>query len=502
MCALDIKDQFLHVPINPQFTKYLRFAWLDKLLEWKCLPFGLRCSPRVVTKILRPVMAFLRTTFSILVTIYIDDILVQASTQEEAFYHAKIVSLVLMALGWSINWEKSNFVPSQEILHLGFIINTNNMTVKCPQDKVARLQTFCKETLKSGLISGHDLEKMLGTMESLRPVVPLAALHYRALQRQLLHCNLGERRPAKLITLTKKSLINLTWWVSRAGFASNCTTFLREPEPTLDIWTDASMIMGGGHNSRGQYFQREWEEAELDCDPSINLLETRAAKEAVKNLASPGDIIRLHIDNKVACSYVKRQGGTKSNILCQEALSLWEDAKERGLTLLAPQWLGSTENVMADFLTRNKMDHWEICLDWGLFNMAITELSIYPTLDAFASRLSTCLPRYMSLRADNQAVGQDAMLHQWDRVTYLFPPVPLIMRVLQKLQTEPISALIICPMWPSAMWWPLLQELLVQPVLQLPHYQEALVQLNPESPLPYLEPLIAARVVSPMSRQQ
>ena len=112
MCAMDLKDMFLHVKINTRFTKFLRFSWLDKLFEWRVLPFGLRCSPRVVTKILRPVLAYIRSCFSILITIYIDDILIQASTPEDAHRHAKIVALVLMCLGWSLNWEKSNFIPS------------------------------------------------------------------------------------------------------------------------------------------------------------------------------------------------------------------------------------------------------------------------------------------------------------------------------------------------------------------------------------------------------
>ena len=32
----------------------------------------------------------------------------------------------------------------------------------------------------------HNAEKILGTMESVRPVTPLCTLHYRALQKQLL----------------------------------------------------------------------------------------------------------------------------------------------------------------------------------------------------------------------------------------------------------------------------------------------------------------------------
>ena len=114
---------------------------------------------------LKPCMAFLRSHFGILITIYIDDILVQASTPEEAVKNAKIVALFLMALGWSINWEKSNFIPSQVTTHLGFIVDTENMMAKCPPEKMSRLQQLCKEALNSGVISGHDLERLLGLME-------------------------------------------------------------------------------------------------------------------------------------------------------------------------------------------------------------------------------------------------------------------------------------------------------------------------------------------------
>ena len=75
------------------------------------------------------------------------------------------------------------------------------------------------------------------------------------------------------------------------------------------------MTMAGGHNSRGEFFQREWSPSELANDPHINLLETRAAKESILSLSNPGDKVRLHIDNRVACCYIARQGGTKV-LLC------------------------------------------------------------------------------------------------------------------------------------------------------------------------------------------
>ena len=73
--SIDLKDAFLHVPICSRFHKYLRFEWQGTLYQWKVLVFGLRCSPRVLTKVLKPVMAFLRSNFGILISIYLDDML-------------------------------------------------------------------------------------------------------------------------------------------------------------------------------------------------------------------------------------------------------------------------------------------------------------------------------------------------------------------------------------------------------------------------------------------
>ena len=61
-CSMDLKDAFLHIPINESFRKFLRFHWPGSLFEWQVLPFGLKCSPGVLTKVLKLVVAFLKMT--------------------------------------------------------------------------------------------------------------------------------------------------------------------------------------------------------------------------------------------------------------------------------------------------------------------------------------------------------------------------------------------------------------------------------------------------------
>ena len=43
-------------------------------------------------------------------------------------------------------------------------------------------------------------------------------------------------------------------------------------------------------------------------------------------LSEPGDCVMFHIDNRTAAAYIRHQGGTRSNILSQEALLLWKQA--------------------------------------------------------------------------------------------------------------------------------------------------------------------------------
>ena len=140
--------------------------------------------------------------------------------------------------------EKCEIVPKQEFLHLGFLFNTVNMTISCPPEKITRLQQLCSKLL-NGKCTVLSLERTIGTIESVRPAVKFAALYYRSLQYQLLKAKVGKRDPSKLIILSQKSKEELQWWVSPAGFALHSSSPIREPQPTVKIWSDANLTRGG-----------------------------------------------------------------------------------------------------------------------------------------------------------------------------------------------------------------------------------------------------------------
>ena len=131
----------------------------------------------------------------VLVSIYIDDILVQSSSVTKCNLHTQLVITLFMSLGWSFKWEKCSLVPSQQFTHLGFEFNTRDMIIAVPSDKMAKIKTKCTNVLNLGHASILTLGKLIGTMESLKPATPLATLHFRSLQSQLLKAKSGFRNP-------------------------------------------------------------------------------------------------------------------------------------------------------------------------------------------------------------------------------------------------------------------------------------------------------------------
>ena len=51
---------------------------------------------------------------------------------------------------------------------------------------------------------------------------------------------------------------------------------------------------------------------------------------------------------------------------------------------------------------------------------------------------------------------------------YAFPPFSIIPKVLQKIQAEEATGLLVVPCWLTQPWWPLVMRLLVQEPLVLP----------------------------------
>ena len=142
LAKLDLKDAYFLVPVDPNHQKFLQFQWQGNLYQFHCLPFGLSCAPRTFTKLMKPVVAFLRER-GIRLIIYLDDLLILCNCQDTLLSQLELIKDLFQTLGLLINNKKSQLEPSQEIVFLGLTISTITMQVSLPKEKVTRIFRYC-----------------------------------------------------------------------------------------------------------------------------------------------------------------------------------------------------------------------------------------------------------------------------------------------------------------------------------------------------------------------
>ena len=170
MAAIEMKDAYYSIPIRYSDRKFLRFQWDKVLYQFTCLPNGLCCAPRKFTKILKPLLANLHTKGHISVA-YLDDLYLQGQTYDQCIANVIDTTLMLEELGFLVHPTKSVLIPTQEIIVLGFVINSVTMTVRLTQEKAMSLKQDCTKLIKCPITTIREVAKVIGKVVSSFPGV-------------------------------------------------------------------------------------------------------------------------------------------------------------------------------------------------------------------------------------------------------------------------------------------------------------------------------------------
>ena len=463
MTTLDLKDAYLSVPVHKDSQKYLQFLWRNKCYAFQGLCFGLNTAPRIFTKLLKLVAAFLCKR-GVRMILYLDDFLILGSTYQEAQSHTAMAVSLLESLGFTVNLEKSCLIPTQIITFLGFVIDSTVEALSLPQEKVAKVKSLCLKAKVSRTIPARQIASVLGTLESCRPAIWQAPLHFRYLQIRMIQAlHSSNQNFDVLITLDHNSLEELHWWVSNITSVNGSPERLEVPAPTLFITTDASKT-GWGAVCESQRTNGRWSDSERT--QHINVLELKAAFLALKSFLKNQShkVVCLRMDNTTAVAHVNNKGGTHSPCLLALTLELWQWCLERNIMISAQHVLGKL-NTIADSESRVFKDSSE----WKIDPQTISPFLKGCEIDLFASRLSAQLPQYVSWRLDPEAVHADALTMDWAPFKgYAFPPFNLIPAVLHKVSQDKADIILVAPIWPAQPWWPLLLSLLTEHPVLLP----------------------------------
>lgn len=454
--SIDLADAFFTIPLHDDSKKYTVFEFNNCRYCYNVLPFGLTSSPRIFSKILKPVISFLRTR-GIKISAYLDDIFICNNSKELLSEQLKTTISLLNSLGFTINYGKSHLIPSQSLLHLGYIWNSENMTLSLPSEKLSKTKVFAK-TLLNKSPSVRQVSAFLGLLVSHRNAFPQAPLYYRGLQFCMIKSMKLGSSWDDLIVLDSNAIKDLEWWLYSSSFPP---AKLLVSKPDLTLSTDASNSGWGGVLSSGSVASGTW--SREDATLHINVLELKAIYLSISHFNSElkNSSVSILSDNMSAVTYVNKFGGTHSVQMCNLAVNIWKFCLQNEI-ICSATYIPGVENSMADYLSRHNSCSPEFSLCQTSFNEILRILHINPTIDMFASFDNYKLNCYVSLFPDHNAFKIDAFSFLWPNNIYIFPPIPLISRVMSKLLVDGVdSALLITPSWSSLPSLPIIIDHLV-----------------------------------------
>ena len=460
---IDLSDAYHAIAIHPLSRRFLTFIFLGVYYQFTCLPQGLTSSPRIFTKVVKAILSYLRS-YAIKIAAWLDDFVLAAGSAELVSSQASFTVRTFEELGFVPNLAKSQLVPVQRLHHVGLIWDTVAFTVSVPEDKILDIQDKCRAALSSR-VTVRFLSSILGSLEFFRWGCPVAALHYRSLQRNVIYFLSRGLSYDSLVSPSEDARSDLNWWLSHGS--SLPPRSLSPFSADLTLFTDASNS-GWGAWSSSESVAGKWSCTEREFH--INVLELLSVYLAFQSLfrTTYSCSVLVKTDSTTVVAFINKQGGTSSKVLCDLSLSLWHFCVVRNITISASHVPG-IRNTRADMLSRLDIVDHDYALSPPVFSSLESALSFPLKVDLFASRLNFKLSTYASWRRDPSSSLINAFSFKWLDHVYLFPPLPLLGRVLVKFTEDNVKqGLLVCPYWPSQPWFSRLLSLLIDFPLLFP----------------------------------
>ena len=211
MPCIDLKDAYLSVNVHKSSQKYVCFQWRNRCYAFQGLSFGLNNAPRVFTKLIKPIAAYLGKG-GIRIIVYLDDFLILGSSIEESKANTQLTLNLLQWLGFTIMWEKFMLVPTQSLTFLGLSIDSQSMSLSFPEKKIMNIKSKC--LIRNPTSSAREIASLIGSLEAARPAIWQAPLHYIELQIQLIKSLEASRDNYKtLMSLSSDAHTERQWWL-------------------------------------------------------------------------------------------------------------------------------------------------------------------------------------------------------------------------------------------------------------------------------------------------
>ena len=232
--SIDLKDAYLHIPVHPQSRRFFGFQFMDMTYQYKVLPFDLKDSPWVFTRVVATLVGHLRR-LGVRVFYYLDDWLLVAESKELLELHLQTTLQWTQDLGFLVKWKKSSLVPQRIPAYLGAQLDIPNLLARPLEHRVLALQSVIRDLTSGWLAAALLWQKFLGFVD----LVPNCRMLMRPLQLHFLRYFTSLTVPQdKLVPLSPEVKVLCRAWASPSHLLEGKP--FAPPLHRLVISTDAS----------------------------------------------------------------------------------------------------------------------------------------------------------------------------------------------------------------------------------------------------------------------
>ena len=494
MTSFDLKNQFFHVKLHPDMYRYFGFAvknnlGVEKYYYFKVLVYGCKPAVYIVTRLLAPVKSYLHNA-GVKLSLYVDDGRVAAASISETEAKTKLSLLVVQLAGWNLQWKKCKLEPSQALLHLGFVTNTQSMTYTVPVEKIVLLKSLiavvCQKYFDNLYVPVRMLATVLGKVNSMfrshgsiLHVMSRSSQHVLGSHVLLHGWNSHLRISPQIVTELSFISSHLEQGNGQPIFTAAAYSHTVELKDIAKIAenvrhqdcdianlfvSDASATHAFVYRADGSFeYVRDFEFSEEQRCGSSGHRELLAIKQALE--ADPhvfaqfrGGKVFWQTDSRNCFTFLRR--GSRVPSIQQDVVKIKQ--MERSLQILIiPVWTTREQSrlILADLGSKfsNSTDEWSV--DRQILQTVFSHFRFVPTVDCFASQHNTVCSKYFSMVPQTNSAGVNFFaqsLHSQEKY-FVCPPVSLILPAFKKLcSVASLEALFLIPEWKSSVFWPFL----------------------------------------------
>lgn len=241
MSCTDIQAAYRSVHIAPEQWKYQGFKWtLDGHTSYYYdtrLSFGLRCAPFIFNEISEFIVECMARRGYVNVINYLDDYFCWGSSFQECANTQNALIQLLGQLGFQVAWSKCSS-PSTRCTFLGVLIDSGDMTMSLPQQKLHKLITEIKFFHGRSRATVKQLRRLCGILSYASRVIRGG----RTFSRRIIDHLKGLSPSTKRVRLTRQFHQDIQWWDSWASeFNGQASMIAHNYGSGLSICSDSSM---------------------------------------------------------------------------------------------------------------------------------------------------------------------------------------------------------------------------------------------------------------------